>query len=100
MIQFFIKADNADLKKVPYTNYSMSRQWKYGDNLYQNREYSIRNPMKEMKKFFLLFPKMQIKSFIVNLGQIESFNTKEISLTGGAVPIPICRQYYNSFLAK
>jgi two-component system response regulator LytT len=39
------------------------------------------------------------KSFIVNLKQIESFNTKEISLIGGAV-IQVGRQYYNSFLAK
>lgn len=39
------------------------------------------------------------KSFIVHLGQIESFNTKEITLLKGAV-VQVGRQYYNSFLSK
>ncbi len=45
-----------------------------------------------------LFLRVQ-KSYIVHLGQIESFNTKEITLLQGGI-IQVGRQYYNSFLAK
>ena len=56
--------------------------------------------MKEIEEILPshLFLRVQ-KSFIVQLGQIESFNTKDINLKNGAV-VQVGRQYYNSFLAK
>jgi DNA-binding LytR/AlgR family response regulator len=66
----------------------------------KNRDYSIRKSMKEIEDILPsnLFLRVQ-KSYIVHLGQIESFNTKEIMLKKGAV-VQVGRQYYNSFLAK
>ena len=56
--------------------------------------------MKEIEEILpsQLFLRVQ-KSFIVNLGQVESFNTKEITLLSGAM-VQVGRQYYNGFLAK
>ena len=45
-----------------------------------------------------LFLRVQ-KSYIVQLAQIENFNTKEIMLKSGPT-VQVGRQYYNSFLAK
>jgi len=66
----------------------------------KNRDYSIRKSMKEIEEILpsQLFLRVQ-KSFIINMGQIESFSTKEIFIKGGAV-VQVGRQYYNSFLAK
>jgi DNA-binding LytR/AlgR family response regulator len=64
------------------------------------RNFTIRKSMKDMEEKLPphLFLRVQ-KSFIVQLAQIESFNTKDINLKMGAV-VQVGRQYYNSFLAK
>jgi len=96
----FIKADNA-FERVQYEDiYYVEANGNMVNIFTKNREYSIRKSMKEIEdilpsQFFL---RVQ-KSFIVHLGQIESFNTKEITLHKGAV-VQVGRQYYNSFLSK
>jgi len=96
----FIKADNA-FEKVPYEElYYVEANGNMVTIYTRNRDYSIRKSMKEIEEILpsQLFLRVQ-KSFIVNLGQIESFNTKEIFLKGGAT-VQVGRQYYNSFLSK
>ncbi len=96
----YIKADNA-FEKVFYKDlYYVEANGNMVTIYTKNRDYSIRKSMKEIEEILpsQLFLRVQ-KSFIVNLMQIESFNTKEIFLTGGAV-VQVGRQYYNSFLAK
>ncbi len=96
----YIKADNA-YEKVPYTEiYYVEANGNMVTIFTKNRNYTIRKSMKDMEEKLPshLFLRVQ-KSFIVQLGQIENFNTKEITLESGAV-VQVGRQYYNSFLAK
>jgi len=96
----FIKADNA-FERVPYNDiYYVVANGNMVTIYSKNREYSIRKSMKEIEEILpsAYFLRVQ-KSFIVHLGQIESFNTKEITLKSGAI-VQVGRQYYNSFLAK
>jgi len=96
----FIKADNA-FERVPYNDiYYVVANGNMVTIYTKNREYSIRKSMKEIEEILpsVYFLRVQ-KSFIVHLGQIESFNTKEITLKSGAI-VQVGRQYYNSFLAK
>ncbi|MFT4858700.1 MAG: two-component system response regulator LytT [Algoriphagus sp.] len=96
----FIKADNV-FEKVPYTDlFYVEANGNMVTIFTKHRDYSIRKSMKEIEEILpsQFFLRVQ-KSFIVNLKQIESFNTKEISLIGGSV-IQVGRQYYNSFIAK
>ncbi|MCH7403306.1 LytR/AlgR family response regulator transcription factor [Belliella kenyensis] len=96
----YIKADNS-YEKVPYTDIFYVEANGNMVTIYtRHRNYTIRKSMKDMEEKLPahLFLRVQ-KSFIVQLGQIESFNTKEISLETGAV-VQVGRQYYNSFLAK
>lgn len=96
----FIKADNA-YERVPYTEiYYVEANGNMVTIYTKNRNYTIRKSMKDMEEKLPahLFLRVQ-KSFIVQLGQIESFNTKDINLMSGAV-VQVGRQYYNSFLAK
>lgn len=96
----FIKADNA-FEKVPYEDiYYVEANGNMVSIFARNREYSIRKSMKEIEEILpsSLFLRVQ-KSYIVNLTQIENFNTKEITMSEGSV-VQVGRQYYNSFLAK
>jgi two-component system response regulator LytT len=96
----FIKADNA-FEKVNYSDlYYVEANGNMVTIYTKNRDYSIRKSMKEIEEILpsQLFLRVQ-KSFIINMGQIESFSTKEIFIKGGAV-VQVGRQYYNSFLAK
>ncbi|EAZ82086.1 LytR/AlgR family response regulator transcription factor [Algoriphagus machipongonensis] len=96
----FIKADNA-FEKVPYEDiYYVEANGNMVTIYTKNRDYSIRKSMKEIEEILPshIFLRVQ-KSYIVHLGQIEHFTTKEITLKGGAI-VQVGRQYYNSFLAK
>lgn len=96
----FIKAGNA-FERVPYEEiYYIEANGNMVTIFTKNRDYHIRKSMKEIEEILPsnLFLRVQ-KSFIVHLGQIESFNTKEITLKKGSV-VQVGRQYYNSFLAK
>ncbi|WP_339866865.1 response regulator [uncultured Algoriphagus sp.] len=96
----FIKADNA-FERVSYSDiYYVEANGNMVTIFTKNRDYSIRKSMKEIEEILpsQLFLRVQ-KSFIVNLGQVESFNTKEITLLSGAM-VQVGRQYYNGFLAK
>ncbi len=96
----FIKADNA-FERVQYEDiFYVEANGNMVTIFTKNRDYSIRKSMKEIEDILPahLFLRVQ-KSYILNLGQIDSFNTKEITLKQGGV-IQVGRQYYNSFLAK
>lgn len=96
----FIKADNS-FEKVPYDEiYYIEANGNMVNIFTKGREYNIRKSMKEIEDILpsQIFLRVQ-KSYIVNLGEIESFNTKEITMRTGAV-VQVGRQYYNSFLAK
>ncbi|MFL0685218.1 LytTR family two component transcriptional regulator [Algoriphagus aquaeductus] len=96
----FIKADNA-FERVQYDDiFYVEANGNMVTIFTKNRDFSIRKSMKEIEEILpsQLFLRVQ-KSYIVHLGQIESFNTKEITLKQGAV-VQVGRQYYNSFLAK
>lgn len=96
----FIKADNA-FERVPYKDiHYVEANGNMVTIFTKSRNYTIRKSMKDMedKLPHHLFLRVQ-KSYIVQLGQIESFNTKDINLMCGAV-VQVGRQYYNSFLAK
>lgn len=96
----FIKADNA-FERVSYEDiYYIEANGNMVTIFTRNRDYNIRKSMKEIEEILpsQLFLRVQ-KSFIVQLGQIDSFNTKEITLRSGAT-VQVGRQYYNSFLAK
>ncbi|MFC5626648.1 LytR/AlgR family response regulator transcription factor [Algoriphagus winogradskyi] len=96
----FIKADNA-FERVSYEDiYYVEANGNMVTIFTKNRDYNIRKSMKEIEEILpsQLFLRVQ-KSFIVQLGQIESFNTKEITLRSGSM-VQVGRQYYNSFLAK
>ncbi|RZS95129.1 LytR/AlgR family response regulator transcription factor [Cecembia calidifontis] len=96
----FIKADNA-YERVPYKDiYYVEANGNMVTIYTKGRNFTIRKSMKDMEDKLPshLFLRVQ-KSFIVQLGQIESFNTKDITLMSGAV-VQVGRQYYNSFLAK
>jgi two-component system, LytTR family, response regulator LytT len=96
----FIKADNA-YERVPYHEiYYVEANGNMVTIFTKNRNFTIRKSMKDMEEKLPphLFLRVQ-KSFIVQLAQIESFNTKDITLQMGAV-VQVGRQYYNSFLAK
>jgi DNA-binding LytR/AlgR family response regulator len=96
----FIKADNA-YERVPYEEiYYVEANGNMVTIFTKNRNFTIRKSMKDMEEKLPshLFLRVQ-KSFIVQLGQIESFNTKDITLRSGSV-VQVGRQYYNSFLAK
>lgn len=96
----FIKADNA-FERVTYDDiYYVVANGNMVTIYSKNKEYNVRKSMKEIEEILpsAYFLRVQ-KSFIVHLGQIESFNTKEITLKSGAI-VQVGRQYYNSFLAK
>ncbi len=96
----FIKADNA-FERVQYDDiYYIEANGNMVTIFTKNRDFHIRKSMKEIEDILpsTSFLRVQ-KSFIVHLGQIESFNTKEINLKQGSV-VQVGRQYYNSFLAK
>lgn len=96
----YIKADNA-FERVPYQDiYYVEANGNMVTIFTKNRNYTIRKSMKDMEEKLPsnLFLRVQ-KSFIVQLGQIDNFNNKEINLLMGSV-VQVGRQYYNSFLAK
>lgn len=96
----FIKADNS-FERVDYTDiYYVEANGNMVTIFTKNRKFIIRKSMKDMEEKLPsnLFLRVQ-KSFIVQLAQIENFNTKEITLKTNDV-VPVGRQYYNSFLAK
>jgi two-component system, LytTR family, response regulator LytT len=96
----YIKADNA-FERVDYREiYYVEANGNMVTIFTKNRNYTIRKSMKDMEEKLPsnLFLRVQ-KSYIVQLAQIENFNTKEINLKTGDV-VQVGRQYYNSFLAK
>lgn len=96
----YIKADNA-FERVDYEDiYYVEANGNMVTIFTKHRNYIIRKSMKDMEEKLPsnLFLRVQ-KSFIVQLGQIENFSTKEINLKMGA-SVQVGRQYYNSFLAK
>lgn len=96
----YIKADNA-FERVDYTDiYYVEANGNMVTIFTKSRDFTIRKSMKDMEEKLPsnLFLRVQ-KSFIVQLAQIENFNTKEINLKTGDV-VQVGRQYYNSFLAK
>lgn len=96
----FIKADNS-FERVAYDDiYYVEANGNMVTIFTKKRDYNIRKSMKEIEEILpsQLFLRVQ-KSFIVHLGQIESFNTKEIILHSGAI-VQVGRQYYNGFLSK
>jgi len=96
----YIKADNT-FERVDYTDiYYVEANGNMVTIYTKNRNYTIRKSMKDMEEKLPshLFLRVQ-KSYIVQLGQIENFSTKEINLRTGAT-VQVGRQYYNSFLAK
>ncbi|MDR7131578.1 DNA-binding LytR/AlgR family response regulator [Algoriphagus sp. 4150] len=96
----FIKADNA-FERVPYNDiYYIEADGNMVTIFTKKRDFNIRKSMKEIEEILpsQLFLRVQ-KSYIVQMGQIESFSTKEITLMSGAI-VQVGRQYYNSFLAK
>ncbi|WP_143962843.1 LytR/AlgR family response regulator transcription factor [Litoribacter populi] len=96
----YIKADNA-FERVNYDDiYYVEANGNMVTIFTKNRNYTIRKSMKDMEEKLPshLFLRVQ-KSFIVQLGQIDNFSTKEINLRNGAT-VQVGRQYYNSFLAK
>lgn len=96
----FIKADNA-FERVQYDDiYYIEANGNMVTIFTKNRDFHIRKSMKEIEDILPSSSFLRVqKSFIVHLGQIESFNTKEINLKQGSV-VQVGRQYYNSFLAK
>jgi two-component system response regulator LytT len=96
----FIKADNA-FERVQYEDiYYVEANGNMVTIFTKNRDYHIRKSMKEIEEILPSNDFLRVqKSYIVHLGQIESFNTKEITLKKGSV-VQVGRQYYNSFLAK
>jgi len=96
----YIKADNA-FERVEYPDiYYVEANGNMVTIYTRHRNYTIRKSMKDMEEKLPanLFLRVQ-KSFIVQLAQIETFNTKEINLKTGDT-VQVGRQYYNSFLAK
>lgn len=96
----FIKSDNA-FEKVPYGDiYYVEANGNMVTIFTKLKNYTIRKSMKDLEDQLpsQLFLRVQ-KSFIVQLNQIESFTTKDITLQTGDV-VQVGRQYYNSFLAK
>ncbi|MEX2595026.1 MAG: response regulator [Anditalea sp.] len=96
----YIKADNA-FERVDYTDiYYVEANGNMVTIFSKNRNFTIRKSMKDMEEKLPSnrFLRVQ-KSFIVQLAQIDNFNTKEINLKTGDV-VQVGRQYYNSFLAK
>ncbi len=96
----YIKADNA-FERVEYPDiYYVEANGNMVTIFTKHRNYTIRKSMKDMEEKLPshLFLRVQ-KSFIVQLAQIDTFNTKEINLKNGA-SVQVGRQYYNSFLAK
>ncbi len=96
----YIKSDNA-YERVDYEDiYYVEANGNMVSIFTKNKNFTIRKSMKDMEEKLPahLFLRVQ-KSFIVQLDQIESFNTKEITLKTGAT-VQVGRQYYNSFLAK
>ncbi|MDN3669009.1 response regulator [Echinicola jeungdonensis] len=96
----YIKSDNA-YERVEYEDiYYVEANGNMVTIYTKNRNYTIRKSMKDMEE---KLPSQQFlrvqKSYIVQLGQIESFSTREINLKTGAT-VQVGRQYYNSFLAK
>lgn len=96
----FIKADNSFERVAYHDIFFIEANGNMVTIFTKDRDYSIRKSMKEIEDILPshLFLRVQ-KSYIVHLGQIQSFNTKDITLQQGGV-IQIGRQYYNSFLAK
>ncbi|MCU0400891.1 MAG: response regulator [Algoriphagus sp.] len=96
----FIKADNS-FERVQYEDiYYVEANGNMVTIFTKNRDYHIRKSMKEIEEILPSNDFLRVqKSYIVHLGQIESFNTKEITLKKGSV-VQVGRQYYNSFLAK
>ena len=96
----FIKSENS-FEKVLHENIHYIEANGNMVNIFtKGKEYNIRKSMKEIEEILPshLFLRVQ-KSYIVSLGHIERFNTREITMIDGAV-VQIGRQYYNSFLAK
>src|SRR5690606_16500234 len=96
----YIKADNA-FERVDYTDiYYVEANGNMVTIYTRHRNFTIRKSMKDMEEKLPsnLFLRVQ-KSYIVQLAQIENFNTKEIMLKTGQT-VQVGRQYYNSFLAK
>lgn len=96
----YIKSENAFVR-VDYEDiYYVEANGNMVSIFTKDKNYTIRKSMKDMEEKLPshLFLRVQ-KSYIVQLAQIESFSTKEITLRTGAV-VQVGRQYYNSFLAK
>ncbi|MEX2511363.1 MAG: response regulator [Cyclobacteriaceae bacterium] len=96
----YIKADNS-FERVDYRDiYYVEANGNMVTIFTKSRNFTIRKSMKDMEEKLPsnLFLRVQ-KSYIVQLDQIENFNTKEINLKTGDV-VQVGRQYYNSFLAK
>lgn len=96
----FIRADNSYIK-VPYVDvYYVEANGNMVTIFTKERNYTIRKSMKEMEDKLPsdLFIRVQ-KSFIVQLGQVKSFNNKHISLESG-MAVQVGRQYYNTFLSR
>ncbi|MEX2567638.1 MAG: response regulator [Cyclobacteriaceae bacterium] len=96
----YIKADNS-FERVDYRDiYYVEANGNMVTLFTKGRNFTIRKSMKDMEEKLPsnLFLRVQ-KSYIVQLDQIENFNTKEINLKTGDV-VQVGRQYYNSFLAK
>ncbi len=96
----YIKADNS-FERVDYRDiYYVEANGNMVTIFTKGRNFTIRKSMKDMEDKLPsnLFLRVQ-KSYIVQLDQIENFNTKEINLKTGDV-VQVGRQYYNSFLAK
>jgi DNA-binding LytR/AlgR family response regulator len=96
----FIKADNS-FERVQYEDiYYVEANGNMVTIFTRKKDYTVRKSMKEIEDVLPsgLFMRVQ-KSFIIQLGQIDSFNNKEIILKQGQV-ILVGRQYYNTFLSK
>ena len=77
----FIKADNA-FERVQYDDiFFIEANGNMVTIFTKNRDYHIRKSMKEIEEILPSNDFLRVqKSYIVHLGQIESFNTKEITL--------------------
>jgi two-component system response regulator LytT len=96
----FIKADNS-FERVQYEDIFYVEANGNMVTIYaKKRNYTVRKSMKEIEDTLPhhLFLRVQ-KSYMVQLSQIESFNTKDIVLKQGTI-VQVGRQYYNSLLAK
>lgn len=96
----YIKSDNSYVRVNYEDIYYVEANGNMVSIFTKDKNYTIRKSMKDMEEKLPsnLFLRVQ-KSYIVQLAQIDSFSTKEITLKSGAL-VQVGRQYYNSFLAK